>query len=157
MGAWDIDCFKGCEKTWTGNILDLIKNHLDENGWILCGHCGNKGYIKKEFQLQEEGEFWKPCLTGVIRLGSKDKDDKDDVYQPFVFLVSYKSEGSDKPEETPCDVWFCYYKDTRKYENNRKIGGNLKMGYGPGGPPVLKANQVEGLVKTMRDLGVSFE
>jgi hypothetical protein len=40
-------------------------------------------------------------------------------------MVSYKTEGG-------CDdIWFSYYKDLRK------VGGRLKLGYGPGGPPVL--------------------
>ena len=141
--AWRIQCSnEGCKDkdTWAGNIVYLINDRLDKDGWILCGHCGNPGYIKKSFALQEKGEFWKPYLRGVIRLGNV-----GDVYQPFVFLVSYTS------DETPRDVWFCYYKDTRS------SGGRLKMGYGPGGPPVLKAKQVVGLIDKMRDVGVSFE
>ena len=48
-----------------------------------------------------------------------------ETYQPFVFLVSYKRDG----EVT--DIWFSYYKDLRATQ------GRLKIGYGPGGPPVL--------------------
>ena len=40
------------------------------------------------------------------------------------------------------DVWFAYYKDMRKQ------GGRLKMGYGPGGPPVFSAEEVLDLVGT---------
>ena len=54
-------------------------------------------------------------------------------------LVSYSAD----PEEPPEDVWFAYYKDTRKQ------GGRLKMGYGPGGPPVFSAEEVLDLVEQM--------
>ena len=139
---WHIQCCNdACKKdTWAGNIDDLLnKDYLDADGWILCQHCHKPGYIKKEFKLQEEGGMWRPYLKGVFKLG-----DEGEVYQPFVFLVSYA------PDETPMDVWFCYYKDTRPQ------GGKLKMGYGPGGPPVLGAGSVEWLVGRMRELGVSF-
>ena len=140
--AWHIKCSnKECEKTTTaGNIVYLINYHLDENGWILCGHCGNKGYIEKHFDLQEEGETWDPYLRGIITLGNK-----DDVYQPFVFLVS------DKPNAPIGAAWFSYYKDTRS------SGGRLKMGYGPGGPPVLDVKTVAGLGDRMRSLGISVD
>lgn len=75
---------------------------------------------KKIFRLQEIGEFWEPYLRGVIPLGKT-----SDIYQPFVFLVSYE------PSSEATDIWFSYYKDLRS------SGGRLKLGYGPGGPPVL--------------------
>ena len=59
------------------------------------------------------------------------------MYQPFAFLVS------SSPEASPEDVWFAYYKDMRKQ------GGRLKMGYGPGGPPVFSAEEVLDLVAQM--------
>ena len=45
------------------------------------------------------------------------------------------------------DVWFSYYKDLRD------TGGRLKLGYGPGGPPVLGAVDVLKLVRQMVALG----
>lgn len=77
--------------------------------------------FKKAFDLQEPGDTWEPYLRGAIRLG-----DPDDTYQPFVFMVSYEPDG------TVNDIWFSYYKDLRE------TGGRLKLGYGPGGPPVLR-------------------
>ncbi len=129
-----------------GNIVDLINAHLDKDGWILCSHCSNKGYIKKEFQLQEGGT-WEPNLKGIIPLGNP-----GEVYQPFVFLATHSHEPPSAPVRA---AWFSYYKDTRKYEGNRRIGGSLKMGYGPGGPPVLGLGQVRHFLDKVRGLGIS--
>jgi hypothetical protein len=119
--GWNIKCTdSSCgQQTWAENIVDLIENHRDSRGWFLCS-CGKHGYIEKSFELQEPGEVWEPCLRGLIPLG-----ESGDTYQPFVFLVSYEPSG----EVT--DIWFSYYKDLRS------AGGRLKLGYGPGGPPVL--------------------
>ena len=138
--AWIIKC--GDEKcgdgkrrseTWTQNIDDLKRNHCDTQGWFLCGKCGSRGYIPKQFKIQEGGE-WKPYLKGIIQ---PRQYDCDAVYQPFAFLVS------SSPEAPPEDVWFAYYKDLRTQ------GGRLKMGYGPGGPPVFSAEEVLDLVAQM--------
>ena len=133
--AWIIECCTDdCPKTNGGNIADLLKSHLDARGWFVCGTCGGNGYIKKQFNLQEPGQVWNPFLRGAIRLGNAGS-----TYQPFVFLVS------DSPHNPPQAAWFSYYKDTRPE-------GRLKMGYGPGGPPVLNITQVVGLVDTLRDM-----
>jgi hypothetical protein len=135
--GWLIKCTdSGCGKvTWAGNIVDLISNHRDGSGWFLC-QCGNHGFIEKSFALQEPGEVWEPYLRGVIPLG-----DADDTYQPFVFLVSYAPDGKVN------DVWFSYYKDLRP------SGGRLKLGYGPGGPPVLGKQSILALVRQLTDVG----
>ena len=132
--SWAIKCsVKNCGKdSWAANIVDLIRNHRDDKGYFYCSHCGSEGYIIKSFDLQEPGETWEPYLRGIILLGNQ-----EDTYQPFVFLVSYS------PTENPNDVWFSYYKDTRS------SGGRLKLGYGPGGPPVLGTDQLLHLIKTM--------
>jgi hypothetical protein len=119
--GWNIKCADpGCNKqSWANNIVDLIAVHRDSEGWFLCS-CGKHGYIEKRFDLQEPGEVWEPYLRGIIPLG-----ERSDTYQPFVFLVSYKPDGD------VTDIWFSYYKDLRS------SGGRLKLGYGPGGPPVL--------------------
>jgi hypothetical protein len=110
-----------CGKTiWSGNIVQLITDHRDENGFFICEHCQSAGYIQKNFQLQEQNESWDPILKGIITLGQY-----GETYQPFVYLVSYNIKSP------PCDLWFSYYKDTRK------DWGRLKVGHGPGGPPVL--------------------
>lgn len=119
--GWLIKCADStCGKeSWAKNIVDLIGEHRDAEGWFVCT-CGQHGFIEKSFSLQEVGEVWEPFLRGVIPLGAA-----GDSYRPFVFLVSYAPAG----EVT--DVWFSYYKDLRS------SGGRLKLGYGPGGPPVL--------------------
>ncbi len=119
--GWQIKCTESdCgQQSWANNIVDLIANHVDGKGWFLCS-CGKYGYIAKRFELQEPGEVWEPYLRGVIPLG-----ESGDTYQPFVFLVSYEPSGD------VTDIWFSYYKDLRS------SGGRLKLGYGPGGPPVL--------------------
>lgn len=119
--SWLIKCAApGCGRHSTAaNIVDLITHHRDDEGRFTC-NCGADGYIEKQFTLQETGKVWEPFLRGVIPLGVE-----GDTYQPFVFLVSYAPDG----EVT--DVWFSYYKDLRSF------GGRLKLGYGPGGPPVL--------------------
>lgn len=138
MSGWTIKCCDGkcAQETWAGNIDDLIKFHSNDQGWFSCKACGNAGFIERSFKLQEPGETWKPYLKGIIRLGLP-----EDTYQPFVFLVSYE------PNEEPVDVWFSYYKDTRS------TGGKLKMGYGPGGPPVLGADQLVKLIKFLIERG----
>ncbi len=134
--GWLIKCSAGCgNDTWAGNIDELIRNHRDNDGWFVC-QCGAYGYIEKSFDLQEPGETWEPYLRGIIPLGTD-----GDTYQPFVFLVSYDA-GS--PVN---DIWFSYYKDTRP------TGGRLKLGYGPGGPPVLGKEQVLQMLKQMKSLG----
>lgn len=123
--AWPIICNdpKCGKKTIAWNIDDLIKHHREKDGWFVC-QCGQRGHIPREFETQEGGK-WKPYLRGVIPLG-----EKGEVYQPFVFLVS------GKPKGRADDIWFSYYKDLRKKTKGGKKG-RLKLGYGPGGPPVL--------------------
>ena len=135
---WTIKCSDPNCTRYTGaaNIVDLIASHRDDEGWFLCS-CGNKGYIEKSFSLQEEGEVWEPYLKGIISLG-----EKGDTYQPFVFNVSYT------PGSHPDSVWFSYYKDLRG------VGGNLKLGYGPGGPPVLHKSSILELIKQLVQLNI---
>jgi hypothetical protein len=87
--AWNIKCTDSdcAQQSWANNIVDLIANHRDGQGWFLCP-CGKHGYIEKHFELQEVGEVWKPNLRGVIPLG-----ESGDTYQPFVFLLSYQRSG----------------------------------------------------------------
>lgn len=132
-----ITCTKpDCRGANPRNYVDLLDNYLDQSGRIKC-KCGAKGFVKKYFELQEKGQTWDPYLVGAIRLASP-----EDTYQPFVFLCS--SEPSGEPDET----WFCYYKDTTHE------GGRLKMGYGPGGPPVLGNETVVTLVREMLKRGL---
>ena len=141
--AWNITCSNtACKGSRASNIVDLINDHRGQNGWFQCSRCQSQGYIKKSFKLQERDkkgkhEKWEPLLRGIIPLSNKPKD----TYQPFVFLVSYA------PDAVPNDIWFSYYKDTRP------MGGRLKLGYGPGGPPVLGTEQMIKLISTMIECG----
>ncbi len=122
------------EKTRAADTVDLIKNHRDKQGWFRC-RCGRRGYIEKSFATQE-GRIWAPFLKGAIELG-----DQDDTYQPFVFLVG------DKPDAHADHVWFSYYKDMRPW------GGRLKLGHGPGGPPVLATRTIGDLIQELVKIG----
>ena len=130
---WTIKCGDtncGCEAR-ASNIVDLIKTHRAVEG-LFRSKCGKLGYVEKSFGLQEEGETWEPYLRGLLPLGNP-----DETYQPFVFLVSYEPSGPIS------DVWFSYYKDLRS------SGGILKLGYGPGGPPVLGTSQLIDLLEKL--------
>lgn len=116
---------------WAANIVDLVADHRDAHGWFLCS-CGAHASVERKFDLQEPGEVWEPHLRGIVPLG-----DAGEIYQPFVFLVSY---GATEPV---VDVWFSYYKDMRP------SGGRLKFGNGPGGTPVLRKVQILDLVSSL--------
>ena len=137
-GSWNIKC--GADElhkfSQPQNIDDLKRNYCDEWGWFLCGKCGSRGSIAKRFDLMEGGT-WKPYLKGIIQ----PKGYGGGVYQPFAFLTSAT------PNEDPTDVWFTYYKDMREQ------GGILKLGYGPGGPPVFEAKDVVDFVAQMIERG----
>jgi hypothetical protein len=130
--SWLIKCSESsCGKvTWVANIVDLISAHRETNGWFLCP-CGRHGFIEKSFPLQEAGQIWAPFLRGIVPLGKV-----GETYQPFLFLVSYAPAG----EVT--DLWFSYYKDLRP-------AGRLKLGYGPGGPPVLGKSDLLDLLRRL--------
>src|SRR5665213_1665048 len=100
---WAITCTRArcVANTRATDIVDLIKNYRDAEGWFLC-NCGRRGYIEKSFALQEAGEVWAPFLKGIIPLG-----EAGDTYQPFVFLVA------DTPRGRARSLWFSYYKDLR--------------------------------------------
>jgi len=137
--GWSIKCSDATCKanTYAGNIVDLVSSHCNKDGWFLC-KCGKPGYVEKSFTLQEgDGEKWEPFLRGIVKLGRR-----GDIYQPFVFLVS------DKPTGLANDMWFSYYKDMR-----HKKGGRLKLGYGPGGPPVLGKRDLLRLLHHLVDIG----
>lgn len=135
--AWTITCTRthtACgEETWARNIVELLDNHRNKDGWFVRSHCGALGHIEKSFRLQEPDRYWKLILKGAIRLS----DSSNATYQPFAFLVG--EPGDDQPG----DVWFSYYKDLRPH------GGRLKLGYGPGVPPVLDGESVVRLLAHM--------
>ena len=53
----------------------------------------------------------------------------------------------DTPDGPADSVWFSYYKDLRS------SGGRLKLGYGPGGPPVLRVRRVRDLMEELTKIG----
>ena len=131
--SWWIECSRPCEKGGVSalNIVELLDNHSDADGWFLC-QCGARGWIRKSYKVQERDETWEPILKGAIRC----RDSEYETYKPFVFLVGYE-----------CDydvdsVWFSYYKDLRP-------DGRLKLGHGPGGPPVLGKESLLTLVSCL--------
>jgi hypothetical protein len=128
-----VKCTKGCkEDFWVANIIELFKSR-DSRGFFKCP-CGHDGYVEKSFNTQE-GELWAPFLRGAISLGQR-----GDFYQPFVYLVTYKPDAVIKED---CELWFAYYKDMRP------TGGRLKLGYGPGGPPVFDAQDLLSLLSQL--------
>ena len=149
--GWSIECgYPQClQPSWASNIVELIGNFCDGDGLLVCPHCKKKsGYIRKKFNLQEEGETWEPIWRGVIKLGNE-----GDTYQPFVFLASYQpDEEKGKPASSIVDlpitdIWFSYYKDLRGHQRADGSPGRLKMGYGPGGPPVIGVPQLLDLLR----------
>ena len=133
--AWTIKCTSCQAEARARNIVDLLEHHTDESGWFVCPN-GHSAYIEKSFPLQEGGNPWEPFLRGAIRFRAA-----KDIYQPFVFLVS------NTPDGPVTDAWFSYYKDLSQ------AGGRLKLGYGPGGPPVLGKLDILELVRQMVALG----
>jgi hypothetical protein len=99
--GWTIECgYPQClQPSWASNIVGLTRNFCNGDGLLVCPHCEKpSGYIRKKFNLQEEGETWEPILRGVIKLG-----DDGHTYQPFVFLASYQpDEEQDKARAVYC-------------------------------------------------------
>lgn len=62
---WRITCTDaGCtESAGATEIVDLLDNHRDPDGWFLC-QCGPRGYIEKSFELQEPWSSMGAVPTG---------------------------------------------------------------------------------------------
>ena len=47
MGGWIITCGDNicARETKAAEIVDLINNHCDPQGWFVCGTCGCHGYV----------------------------------------------------------------------------------------------------------------
>lgn len=69
--SWKIDCNHCKKETWVDNIVDLIDKNTNSDGWFVCSHCKELGFIEKKFNLQEPGETWEPYLRGAYRLGNE--------------------------------------------------------------------------------------
>ncbi len=155
------------KETYARNITTFLKEHIYEkdrySGYIMCTECKQPtGYVEKEFNLQEteangKKEQWHPIIRGAIKINNplkksgsradaQDIDKAEFSYQPFVYLISYEPKGKIE------DYWFSYYKDTR---NEKK--GRLKMGYGPGGPPVISKKGILNILQKLLALNLITE
>jgi hypothetical protein len=127
--SYDIECEECEDYTYAKNIVDLIDNHTDENGFFVCEHCSKskKTFIHKESEMQEKRgqkrRCWERWIKGVVKIDSGIK-----TFSPYVFYIA--DDKNAKPSEFR--LHFNYYKDTRPQ------GGSLKHGHGPGGAPVLE-------------------
>ncbi len=141
MSSWMIQCSseKCGEKSWPENIVDLVNNYKDAQGWIVCGACGCPGYIQKQYDVQEGGQF-QPYLKAILQ-PDYTQEGYTEIYRPFAFLASYG------PDEPLTDIWFVYYKDMREYD------GRLKMGHGPGGPPIFFITDIVDILSKMLTRG----
>ena len=120
--GYEITCRKCREVTWANNIVNLISEHINPIGALICHKCGaNDAFIYKINTVQEEGEVFERWIKAVITI-----DTGIDTYSPYIFVTS-DTEGGDLS-----GLHIHYYKDTRPYPN-----GKLKHGHGPGGPPIL--------------------
>jgi len=130
VGSWLINC-NTCGRITDPGTIEVLANHCDEAGWLICLTCKSRGYIRKRYVLQE-GRTWEIYLWRIW--GGVRTQDKPpfETYFPFAFLIS------ESPEGPPDQVWFCYYKDTRPE------GGTLQMNRGP----VLDFDQVRDLARS---------
>ena len=134
MGSWNIHCNNPqCGAVTDPGTIDKLAGHCNDLGFFLCSTCGDRGHIKKSYKTQEGGR-WKPCLFGMVGHVAN----PGETYFPFAFLTS-----DDNPKGPVDSVWFYYYKDTRR------LGGRLKTGHGPGGPPVFYLEHFSELTKAL--------
>lgn len=139
MASWLINCNDNdCKHVTNPGTVDNLADHCDELGWFRCSACGCRGYIKKEFDLQER-ETCSFCLLGILGGIRNDAKDPDETYFPFAFVLS------GQPKDPIEKVWCYYYKDTRRMFED----GSLRPGSGPGGPPMFSVDQMFSLVKQL--------
>lgn len=137
--SYDIECRSCRRHTWARNIVDLFKQHTNEDGRFVCAHChGTDTFIYRESTLQEKGETWERWIKGVIQI-----DSGIETYSPYIFLTA----GAE--DAVPTGLHFHYYKDTRA-----NPGGRLKHGHGPGEPPVLDAEDMFAIIEQLVRRGV---
>ena len=106
-----------------GNIVTIIEQHTDDQHRFVCESCGGNGYVVKNLKMQD-GEKVKIYYLGVFVFAGKPG------YQPFTYLCAYAQKDG-KPPTKPTHVQVCYYRDLRSK------GGKLKLGHGPGAPPII--------------------
>ena len=94
------------EVTEAGDIINLIYECLDEtNVWILCGTCGERGFITKWVSdgRRRELENHSEHLKAIIKLDRFPPDADGSQNRKFVFLLSYRK------DEPPSHIWPCFY------------------------------------------------
>jgi len=123
--SYPVTCNRCGDTNTAWEIVDLIKNHTDGHGNLICQICGGDAYVYRESTTQDGGT-WERYIRGAVpfrtQFGRR--------FVPYIFLVSYSPRGK------PKDVHFNYYKDLRP------DGGTLKHGHGPGGAPVFGKAQI---------------
>jgi len=135
--SYEITCNDCAQKSWAREIVDLIANHSDKRGHLVCSHCkSTNAFIFRESKLQEIGEKWSRYIKAVIPIETGVA-----TYTPYVFLTTEDKNGD------ITGVHFHYFKDTRA------AGGRLKHGHGPGGPPVLSKEEIFQLIRKLCAFG----
>ena len=106
----------------------------------MCSNCsGTDTFIHRISNLQEgPDEQWERWIKGVIRI-----DSEIETYSPYIFLTADSEDGA------VTGLHFHYYKDTRHQPN-----GRLKHGHGPGGPPVLKTDDIFNILEHLVRRGI---
>ena len=72
MASWLIHC-NDCKHVTNPGTVENLADHCDEMGWFRCSVCSSRGYMKKEFTLQEREtcEFYLVGILGGIRNDAK--------------------------------------------------------------------------------------
>ena len=137
--AYQIRCLKCEQDTWAGNIVELIEEHTNLDGRLVCGHCEEtETYVDQiTGRWEKEPEApWVEYIKGVIRLAAD-----GDASIPYVFLTAHTVDG----EVTR--LRFGSYRDARPT-------GRLADGPGPGEAPALTPEALRQLVVKLDAVGV---
>lgn len=118
--------------TYAKNLLDLVCNHTDDQGWIVC-KCGKHGYVAKNFDYSKAiTKEHNPSIRAAILCNGEYGN-----YHPCVFLVSQT------PQSPICQMWFY------GIDENRMTG---KLNLGP--PPQFQAYNILPIISSLLDKGV---
>lgn len=137
---YEVRCRACGAQTWATNIVDLLNDHTDSRGHLVCLKCSRTDtFIYRSSELQEgPDEVWERWIKGVIRI-----DSGIPTYSPYIFLTADSEDGP------ITGLHFHYYKDTRSQPD-----GRLKHGHGPGGPPVLRVHDLFTILKHLVAEGI---
>jgi hypothetical protein len=114
--------------------------------WIKCSdtNCNKITYAINIVDLiknhrDESGKFICSCGKNGYIEKSFPLQEEGEVWEPVLQGIITLGEDS---------LWFSYYKDLRE------SGGRLKLGYGPGGPPVLHKDTFLELLEKLMELDI---